>query len=346
MARYFVIDFKKYGGPEAHKNVLGHNLRHRHYKERQNIDTALSDKNVVLTGTNQTWQEYMDECNEKAKKSGGRKLRTGSADFFSIIVDCSVVEGWKEENYTQYLDEAEKWLRERFRGQKILASVIHLDEKKPHLHFTVSYFNEERGRWSQKWLAQEKKTDLNAILDDFERDIGAKYGLERGKSVKEKAEKEIVAAIQAGIKEPSPVERMTGKKPKPYLKIKNTKDFERLARKIAIAEKAIKEQPVHQFAYRLRDEKERIEKDLRRRERELEETYIKLDMTESRASKYAQELKRTKAELARTREELSKYEELVGRAGGIDEVEKLIERRKKELERTRSVSDINVSFDL
>ncbi len=149
-ANYFVIDFKKYGGSEAYKNVMGHNLRRRNYKDRANIDPARSADNIVMHRYDGKWSEYMDECNTKARENGGRALRKGSADFFSIVVDASVIDGWSDKDYIQYLRDAEKWLRKRFAGQKILASVIHVDEKKPHLHFTVSYFNEERGRWSQK----------------------------------------------------------------------------------------------------------------------------------------------------------------------------------------------------
>ena len=327
-ANYFVIDFKKYGGSEAFKNIMGHNLRKRHYRDRANIDPARSDRNIVLHKTDESWKEYMEHCNAKAKENGGRKLRAGSADFFSIVVDASVIDGWSDDDYIAYLRDAEAWLRERFAGQKILASVIHVDEKKPHLHFTASYFNEDRGRWSQKWLAQEKKTDLNTMLDDFERDVGAKYGLRRGEDQKQKAIREIKNALEIEKEEPSLLERLAGKKPRLYIKSANPKNFAKLARELAIAHRAIKEQAVHQLAHRLEEENRKKEEELKKREEELSETREKLAKAEWKVGEYATQLFQVKTELMDTRVKLSEYEELARKVGGFDKLAELAEKNR------------------
>ena len=354
--RYFVIDFKKYGGGAAYKNIMGHNLRKRNYRERANIDPARSDKNIVLHRTDQTWQEYMDECNTKARESGGRKLRAGSADFFSIVIDASVIEGWSNDDYIAYLKDAEKWLRERFKGQKILASVIHVDEKKPHLHFTVSYFNEDRKRWSQKWLAQEKKTDLNTLLDDFERDVGAKYGLQRGQDQKEKAAKEILAALEIEREEPSLLDRIMGKKPRYIIKGSDSKHLARLGRELAIAQRAVKEQAVHQLAYRLQEENLRKEEELHKKERELEHTKEKLAKAEWERGEYATQLFQVKTELLDLRAKLSRYDDLARKVGGFDKLAELAEknaaratRTKKRIRTrtgTRTIDDDDLTMDM
>jgi len=355
--RYFVIDFKKYGGSEAFKNVMGHNLRKRNYKNRANIDTTRSADNIVLHRTDQTWQEYMDECNTKAKESGGRKLRAGSADFFSIVVDASVIEGWSDDDYIRYLRDAERWLRERFKGQKILASVIHVDEKKPHLHFTASYFNEERGRWSQKWLAQTKATDLDTMLSDFERDIGRKYGLQRGESAKEKAKKEILATLKIEREEPTLLERLAGKKPRYYITGSDSKHLAKLARELAIAQRAIKEQAVHQLAHRLSEDLAKKEEELKKREEELQEKEAELERAKSRSAKRMWELAETRAELSKAQEKLSRYEELARKVGGFDKLRELAEKnaarhtktRKRVRTRTgtRTISvDDDLTFDM
>ena len=272
MGKYFVVDFKKYGGGgEAFKNVIGHNLRKRNYRNRANIDATRSDRNIALHRADETWAEYMDECNAKARENGGRKLRKGSADFFSIVIDASVIEGWSNDDYIRYLKDAEVWFRERFAGQKILASAIHVDEKKLHLHFTASYFNEDRGKWSQKWLAQEKKTDLNTLLNDFERDIGQKYGLQRGLSEKDRAMKKIQEIVEVEKEEPSFFRKLMGQKPKYVFKRIPAKKLARLGRELAIARNAVKEQPAHQAVHQLKEKKEELEEELRERERELSE---------------------------------------------------------------------------
>lgn len=188
MKNFFVVDFKKRKGAEDFKNVVvGHNARGRK-AQRPNVDTARTPKNVELSPLRwRSHAEMMEELNEKARASGGRRLRKGSAEWFSIVVDCSVMPGWTEEDYVRYLRDAERFLRERFKGHPVLHSVIHMDEKKPHLHISFSYFNEEVGRWSQKKLYREKLTDLDKLLDDFGNDVGKRYGLRRGDKVTREA---------------------------------------------------------------------------------------------------------------------------------------------------------------
>ncbi len=344
MGNYFVVDFKKYGGAEAYKNVMGHNLRKRHYRDRANIDPARSADNIVLARTDQTWSEYMDECNAKARENGGRKLRKGSSDFFSIVIDCSVVEGWTDDDYIRYLKDAEKWLRERFAGQKILASVIHLDEKKPHLHFTASYFNTERNRWSQKYLAQRKATDLNQLLDDFEKEIGSKYGLRRGLSEKDRAKKEILQAIKIEKEEPSFFQKVLGQKPKFVIREIDHKKVARLGRELAIAQRSIKEQAVHQLAHRLEEENRRKEEELHERERELKETREKLDEAEAKAAEYAYDLLQVKAELATTKTKLAEYERMAEKVGGKEKLAELAKEHEIEPEHDNSHRHSGPSF--
>ncbi len=344
MANYFVIDFKKYGGSEAYKNIMGHNLRKRHYKDRPNIDPARSDKNIVLHRTDETWAEYMEACNTKARENGGRKLRKGSSDFFSIVIDASVIDGWTDDDYIRYLKDAEKWLRERFAGQKILASVIHVDEKKPHLHFTVSYFNTERNRWSQKWLAQSKKTDLNTMLADFERDIGQKYGLQRGEDQKKRAIREIIKATNLEKEEPSALEKLAGAKPRYIVREFDAKHLARLGRELAIAQRAIKEQPAHQAVHQLKERIEKTEEELHERERELENTKEKLNEAEAKAAEYAYDLLQAKAENGKLRSKLAEYENMARKVGGKEKLAELAEQNRTKPEKTHSRHHSGPSF--
>lgn len=344
MGKYFVIDFKKFGGSEAFKNVMGHNLRKRHYRDRANIDPARSNSNIVLHKTDESWSEYMEHCNAVARENGGRKLRKGSADFFSIVVDCSVIEGWKEEDYIRYLKDAESWLRERFQGQKILASVIHVDEKKPHLHFTASYFNTDRGKWSQKWLAQEKKTDLNQLLDDFERDIGSKYGLQRGMSEKDRALEKVRELVEVEKEEPSFFRKLLGAEPRYIFKKIPAKKLAKLGRELAIAQNAVKSPAVHQMVYHLEDEKKKMEEELQERERELEQTREKLDEAEAKAAEYAYDLLQAKAENGKLRSELAEYENMARKVGGKEKLAELAEQNRTEPEKTHSHTRSGPSF--
>ena len=209
MSKYFVIDFKRINTQEAYKNiVVGHNNRKRNYKDRINIDTSKSKDNIVLQKLKyKSARELINSANQKIKEENEkirkrnesvidkkqkeklkRGLKKGSNFIFNIVVDCSVIPGWQESNYIEYLKEAEQWLRNKFQGQEVISSVIHRDESKPHLHISFSYYNIDLNKWNQRGLKEQKLTNLNILLKDFERDIGKKYGLKKGDNVKLKKE--------------------------------------------------------------------------------------------------------------------------------------------------------------
>jgi len=183
MSSYFVIGMRKIKTAEEFKNkIVGHNNRERTYKDKHfNINPERTPYNLNLTELQFRSEAEIRKYAKKHLKKGKRQLQKNKAFAFEIVVDCSVIPGWKSHDYTEYLIEAEKWFKKRFEGQKVVSSVIHVDEGKPHLHLTFLYFNEELGQWNQKNLYKNGLTDMNKILDEFERDIGVKYGFERGK---------------------------------------------------------------------------------------------------------------------------------------------------------------------
>jgi hypothetical protein len=222
MSRYFVIDFKKINTQEAYKNIVaGHNNRNRNYPNRLNINTSKSKNNIVLSPLKyKSASELIDTANqiikeenikikernknikdEEQKEKLRRGLKKGSAFAFNIVVDCSVIPDWQESNYIEYLKEAEKWLRNRFEGQEIISSVVHMDESKPHLHITFSYFNTNLKKWNQREMRDKKLTDLNLILKDFEREVGQKYGLKKGdnQGLKKELSKEVKKIFNSKI---------------------------------------------------------------------------------------------------------------------------------------------------
>jgi len=188
MSNYFVLDFKKIKSKETFKNVIvGHNFRSRDYKNKENIDTTKTKNNIILTPLK---FESEDELLTYAKanlKKGKRQIRANSAKSFSLVIDCSVRKDWNESNYIEYLKYANKWLNNYFSkkyGLINLGSIIHMDESKPHLHISFSYFSIIDGAWIQKKLSQNKATDFNNLLKKFEQEVGSKYGLKKGDNAK------------------------------------------------------------------------------------------------------------------------------------------------------------------
>ena len=216
--KYFVLDFKKIKSESQFNNwILGHNQR-RYNLKRSNVNTKKTKDNILITECK--YKSYKDFINSKkeeikelnkqnkakreeyvkslsesgmdkkeAQKIARKKYpkrRGPSANQsigFAMVIDCSEMQGWKEQDYIKYLKEAEAFLKKRFKELEVLSSVIHADESKPHLHISFAYWNREEKRFVEKKLVKEKKTNLDVLLDDFERDIGQKYGLHRGDGV-------------------------------------------------------------------------------------------------------------------------------------------------------------------
>jgi len=133
--KYFVLGFRRYKTAEEFKNkVAGHNHRTRHYiKNHKNIDWTRTYKNIILTDLQfRNLDELLNYTKQNLAK-GKRQLKKGAAWGFEFVVDCTPREDWTDKDYIKYLKDAEQWLRGRFKGLKVISSVIHLDEGKPHL---------------------------------------------------------------------------------------------------------------------------------------------------------------------------------------------------------------------
>ena len=218
MKKYFVIDFKKIKTENQFNNwIIGHNERKYNLK-RDNVDSNRTKDNIILDECK--YKSYKDFINSKKeeinkineenklkrkelveklvreqnidkkeaqkiarKKYPKRRAPSNQSIGFSIVIDCTPNKDWTEQDYIRYLKDAESFLKERFKNLEILSCVIHVDEKKPHLHISFSYFDRNEKRFVEKKLMQEKKTDLDTLLSDFERDVAQKYNLHRGDGV-------------------------------------------------------------------------------------------------------------------------------------------------------------------
>ena len=183
---YLVLNFKKIKSKEEFKNVIaGHNFRTREYKNRENIDTTRTKDNIILSPLKFKNENELLKYTKGKLKENKRQIRKNSAKAFSLVVDCSVMEGWEDDNYIEYLKEANEWLNNYFSkkyGLINLGSIIHLDESKPHLHISFSYFSEIEGAWIQKQLYKKKVTNFNILLEKFEQEVGVKYELRKGEN--------------------------------------------------------------------------------------------------------------------------------------------------------------------
>lgn len=185
MKKFFTVSINKIVTSEEYKNRLGHNNRKRNYNS-PNIDKEKSERNITLYDTELKTKQKLLEFTKSKLGKGKRQIKEDSAAAFEIIIDTSKEVLTNEEDRIKYLKESFEYLKTRFKGQKLIHSIIHMDEGKPHLQVIFSYFNDELGQWNQKQMYKKGVTDINKILIDFENQVGKKYGLEKGKSELEK----------------------------------------------------------------------------------------------------------------------------------------------------------------
>ena len=318
---YFVIDFKKIENAEAYKNIIvGHNFRQRTYKQNphNNIDPNRTEKNIILFPLRFKSERELMEYAKKHLKKGKRQIRKNAAKAFSIVVDCSVIEGWSEEDYVRYLEAACNFLVKRFTeewGLICLGAVIHMDEKKPHLHISFSYFSEKEGAWIQKKLKQKGVTDLNKLLNDFEKEVGRKFGLTRGKGeINKPLKKELSKHVKTletrkfiFFKEQHKViETKDAVKAIKNLSDKHKKaiyENENLRQQLTKSNNKIKEFEKHKNDFLSAVERiKKLERELQSKEKELQEKDKKIDSLEKQLQSKENEISQLEQALLKERE--------------------------------------------
>ncbi len=215
MKKYFVIDFKKIKTESQFNNIIiGHNER-RYNLKRDNVDSNRTKDNILITECKyRSYKDFIEakkkeiqQLNKENKKNRKelveelikqgyskkeaqkiarekyKKRRSPSinqAVGFSIVVDCTPDPTWTEDDYIRYLNDAVEFFKRRFKGQELISAVIHMDESKPHLHISFSYWDENEKRFKEKELYEKGLTNLDSLLDDFKHSVGQKYNLNRG----------------------------------------------------------------------------------------------------------------------------------------------------------------------
>jgi len=96
-------------------------------------------------------------------------LITSDNEFFKVLAP---------QHQQQFFKQSYEWLSERFGAKNVVSATVHLDERTPHMHFDFVPMTVD-GKLSAKEIFRYK-TDLSKLHDDFYKNIGQKYGLERG----------------------------------------------------------------------------------------------------------------------------------------------------------------------
>ena len=197
-----------------------HNQREKEYSHTNtDIDFLKSNKNYDLKNNQDI--SYHQRTKEIISESytGTRAIRKDAVMMCECLItsDHEFFNTLTSEQQQQFFKQSYEWLSERFGEKNIVSATVHLDERTPHMHFDFVPMTAD-GKLSAKEIFRYK-TDLSKLHDDFYKQIGQKYGLERGEhkegqkhlsviEYKEKTSKEV-KVLEKQIKQlPQQIEKL------------------------------------------------------------------------------------------------------------------------------------------
>lgn len=108
-----------------------------------------------------------------------RAVRKDAVVMSQVLVtsDRAFFDALSKEQTERFFRDSYAFLSARFGADNVVSSIVHLDEKTPHMHFNFVPVTAD-GRLSAKQLFTP--ASLRELQDAFIEQVGSKYGLERG----------------------------------------------------------------------------------------------------------------------------------------------------------------------
>lgn len=157
--------------------IQSHNNREHEPKTNPDVDMSRSEDNYDLIPCD----NYKRSIKEKLSNlvEGSRAVRKDAVVVCNFIVtsDNETMNALGADRQREFFQDSVKWFSDRYGADRVLNATVHMDETTPHLHIGVMPITQD-GRLSAKAIFT--KTEMKAIQTEFARDVGEKYGLERG----------------------------------------------------------------------------------------------------------------------------------------------------------------------
>lgn len=205
-----VVHLKKIGGVGL-GGVRNHMNRTGVSRTNPDIDEARSGANYSPSGFSDA-SHLEKRINERIKQLNLKKaVRRDAVRLVDIVITSSRdgMESMGEDGKKAFFADAAAFLARRFGRQNIMYANVHVDESVDHMHLGFVPVTRD-GRLSAKSLLT--RNSLKSLQTDFWREVGQKYGLERGEPAltpKEHIETERHKAEHAKIKATQAEEKAT-----------------------------------------------------------------------------------------------------------------------------------------
>ena len=157
--------------------IQSHNNREHEPKTNPDVDMLRSHENYDLVPCDNYRKAIKEKMSDLVET--GRAVRKDAVVVCNFIVtsDSDTMEALGADRQRAFFEDAVKWFSDRYGADRVLNATVHMDENTPHLHIGVMPITQD-GRLSAKSIFT--KTEMKAIQTEFARDVGARYGLERG----------------------------------------------------------------------------------------------------------------------------------------------------------------------
>lgn len=157
--------------------IQSHNNREHEPKTNPDVDMSRSEDNYDLVPCDNYKRSIKEKLSNLVESS--RAVRKDAVVVCNFIVtsDSETMEALGADRQREFFQDSVKWFSDRYGADRVLNATVHMDETTPHLHIGVMPITQD-GRLSAKAIFT--KTEMKAIQTEFSRDVGEKYGLERG----------------------------------------------------------------------------------------------------------------------------------------------------------------------
>lgn len=157
--------------------IQSHNNREHEPKTNPDVDMSRSEDNYDLISCDNYKRSIKEKLSNLVENS--RAVRKDAVVVCNFIVtsDNETMNALGADRQREFFQDSVKWFSDRYGADRVLNATVHMDETTPHLHIGVMPIT-QNGRLSAKAIFT--KTEMKAIQTEFARDVGEKYGLERG----------------------------------------------------------------------------------------------------------------------------------------------------------------------
>lgn len=157
--------------------IQSHNNREHEPKTNPDVDMSRSEDNYDLISCDNYKRSIKEKLSNLVESS--RAIRKDAVVVCNFIVtsDNETMDALGVDRQREFFQDSVKWFSDRYGADRVLNATVHMDETTPHLHIGVMPITQD-GRLSAKAIFT--KTEMKAIQTEFAREVGEKYGLERG----------------------------------------------------------------------------------------------------------------------------------------------------------------------